>query len=97
MDANAIGLMDSIEIDMDPPQTIGKRQKTVASKSAHVTFDGVVLPPKPQQPPARPTRKSTRVTKATSKKDTTSVLFLRLGQEFRALAKTCDELGEALQ
>jgi len=97
MDADAIGQMDAIDVYMDPPQAIGKRKKTVASGSAHVVFDGVALPPKTQQPSARPTRKSTRVAKATTKKETTSALFLRLGQEFGALAKTCEELGEALE
>jgi len=95
--ADAIGQMNAIDIDMDPPQAIGKRQKIIASESPRVQFDGVVLPPKQQKPSARPIRKSTRVAKATSKKDRTSDLFLRLGQEFRALAKTCEELGEALE
>jgi len=83
---------------MDPPQAIGKRKKTVASGSAHVVFDGVALPPKTtanHQPGQQ--ENSTRVAKATTKKETTSALFLRLGQEFGALAKTCEELGEALE
>jgi len=95
-DANAIGDMDPIDVDFAPPQAIGKRNKTVASGSAHVEFDGIMLPPK-QQPPGRPTRKSSRVSKATSKKNTRSELFTRLAQEFRALASTCEEIGEVLE
>jgi hypothetical protein len=39
------------------------------------------------------TRKSTRATKANSKKNANE-LFVHLGQEFAAVAKTCEELAE---
>jgi hypothetical protein len=89
--------MDAIDIDMDPPQATRKRATTVASGSGRVRFNGVVLPTRPQQPSARPTRNSTRIAKAASKKDMPSDMFARLGQGFRALAKTCDELKDALE
>ena len=93
--ANAIGLMDSIDIDFDPPPVVGKRRKAVASGSVSVQFDAVALPTIPQAS-ARATRKSTRVSNATMKKDM-SELFTQLGQQFRAIAKTCEELGEVME
>ena len=93
-DANAIRQVDPIEIDIDPPQMVGKLRKTVASGSKQVLFNGVAVLDKPNPVP-RATRKSTRVPKARGRKDP-SDLFSRLAQEFRALAKTCEELGEAM-
>jgi hypothetical protein len=40
------------------------------------------------------TRKSTRATKANSKKDANE-LFVRLSQEFATIKKTCEELADA--
>jgi len=94
IDANAIGQVDPIDIDIDPPQTVGKRRKTVASGSSHVQFDGVAIPDR-SNPVPKATRRSTRVPKVKGRKDP-SDLFSRLAQEFRALAKTCEELGEAI-
>jgi len=94
-DANP-GHTDPINVDFGPTQASGKQQTTVASGSACVQLDDVTPPPK-QQPSARPTRKSTRITKAVSKKETKSDLFTRLAQEFRALASTCEEIGQALE
>ncbi len=93
-DANAIGHMDPVEIDFDPPKTVGKRRKVVASGSATVHFDGVAIPAMPPQS-AKATRKSARVAKTTSRKDV-SELFSQLGQQFHAIANTCEEIGEAL-
>src|SRR5882762_344821 len=95
-DANAIGQMDPIDIDFNPPQTLGKRKRLVISGPSRVPADGAAPPPKPQCF-SRPTRKTTRVTKAASTKNTTSDLFARLGQEFHAIARTCEGLAEALE
>jgi hypothetical protein len=54
----------------------------------------VVLGDNPEPGP-RVTRKSTRSAKASSKKSAHE-LFERLGQEFRAVAKTCEDIAEAL-
>ena len=84
-DANPIGLIEPIDdADADFAQPLGKRAKTASAGSSHVRFDGVHIP--------RPTRKSTRATKANSKKE----LFARLGKEFSAIAKTCEEISGAL-
>ena len=57
IDANAIGQVDPIDIDIDPPQTVGKRRKTVASGSSHVQFDGVAIPDR-SNPVPKATRRS---------------------------------------
>jgi len=93
--ANAIGLMDPIDIDFDPPPVVGKHQKAVTSSSVSVQFNDVTLPTIPQVS-ARATCKSTWVSNATMKKDM-SELFTQLGQQFRAIAKTCEELGEVME
>src|SRR5258705_11510797 len=58
-DANAIGQMDPIDGDFDPPKTLGKRRRMAASGPPHVPDDGAAAPPTPQ-PPSKPTRKSVR-------------------------------------
>jgi len=95
-DANAIGQMDPIDVDFDPPKMLGKCQRMVSSSPSGVPIDGTAPTPKPQ-PSAHLTRKSTRVTKAASKKDMTLDLFAWLRQEFHVLARTCEELAEALE
>ena len=85
-DANAIGRMDPVHIDFDPPPANTKRQRT-SSSSACICFDGVSVPP---QPTARATMKSTRAAKVNTKKE----LFDRLAQDFQAVAKTLEEIGE---
>src|SRR5882762_1964382 len=67
-DATPIGHTDPINVDFGPTQASRKQQTTVASGSSCVQLDDVMPPPK-QQPSARPTRKSTRVTKSVSKKE----------------------------
>jgi hypothetical protein len=91
-DARPIGRIDPIDINAHGS---AKRQKTTSGGSAHVRFDGVILN-KPSQPAPKATRKSTRSTKANSKKGA-SELFERLGQEFKAISKTCEEISEALE
>jgi len=88
--------MDPIDGDFDPPKTLGKRRRTLASGPPHVPDDGTTAPPTPL-PPSKPTRKSARVAKGNSKKGTTADLFSWLRQEFSALARTCAELAEVLE
>ena len=84
-DANPIGVIEPInDADTDPVQPAGKRAKTASASTSHVRFDGVAVP--------KATRKSTRVPKASSKKE----LFARLGKEFASISKTCEELSETL-
>jgi hypothetical protein len=86
-DANPIGILEPVDdADADSTQPVGKRAKTASAGTSRVRFDGVAIP--------KATRKSTRTTKANSKKDANE-LFARLGQEFAAVAKTCEELAEA--
>ena len=90
-DARPIGQMESIDVFT---QGSSKRQKLASGGSSHVRFDGVLLN-KPPHPAPRATRKSTRAAKANSKKGIRE-LFERLGEEFQAVAKTCEEISEAL-
>jgi hypothetical protein len=94
-DGAPIGRFDTsnLKLSFDPAPN-GKRQKTTSAGSSHVRFDGVVLGDNPEPGP-RVTRKSTRSAKASSKKSAHE-LFERLGQEFRAVAKTCEDIAEAL-
>jgi len=86
-DANPIGNLEPIDDDdAKSPQPVGKRAKTAFASASHIRFNGVSIP--------KPTRKSTRATKANSKKDANE-LFARLGQEFAAIKKTCEDLAEA--
>jgi hypothetical protein len=84
-DANPIGVIEPIDdADTDPVQPAGKRAKTAFVSTSHVRFNGVAVP--------KATRKSTRVPKASSKKE----LFARLGKEFASISKTCEELSETM-
>lgn len=89
-DAKPIGRMDSMDVFEEGSS---KRQKLGSGRSAHVRFDGVILNKSQANP--RTTRKSTRATRANTKKGV-SELFERLGQEFKAVAKTCEEISGAL-
>jgi hypothetical protein len=91
-DASSIGIIEPID-DADT-QPLGKKAKTAFASSSQVRFDGVAIP--------KATRKSTRATKANSKKDTNE-LFARLAKEFAAVTKdfaavtkTCEEISETL-
>jgi hypothetical protein len=85
MDSSAIGSIEGpINIDFTPP--VGKRAKTASGSGSTVQFDGVEV--------TRPTRRSTRSAKSEVKKDM-GELFKRLGQEFGAISKTCEEISEA--
>lgn len=79
-DANPIGRIGAFDIEIDLLQTSFKRQRTGMS---YVRFDGVVLPNN-----QIPIRRAT--------KEKIGGLFKRAGQEFRAIAKTCEEIAMAL-
>ena len=83
--------MDSIDVFT---QGTSKRQKLTSGGSSQVQFDDVILT-KPPHPAPRATRKSTRAAKANSKKGMRE-LFERLGEEFQAVTKTCEEIADAL-
>ena len=89
-DSTPIGTIDPPNIDFNPTQPDGKRQRVAAKAASHVRFDGVAVP---HRPPAatRVTRKSTKVTKPNTKE-----LFVRFGQELQNVAKTVEEIAEAL-
>ena len=89
-DSTPIGTIDPPDIDFNPPQPDGKRQRVAAKATAHVRFDGVAVPNKPPAA-TRVTRKSTRATKPNTKE-----LFVRLGQELQNVVKTVEEIAEAL-
>ena len=91
-DASSIGRIEILGSDIDTAQPSGKRHKS-SSGTSQVRFDGIMVPPGPTAPPARPTRKSTRTAKVNEKKDMRE-LFERLGQEFGAVAKTCEDIAE---
>ena len=88
-DASSIGRIEILGSDIDTAQPSGKRHKS-SSGTSQVRFNGVVVPP---GPPARATRKLTCAAKANGKKDMRE-LFERLGQEFGAVAKTCEDIAE---
>jgi hypothetical protein len=95
-DVNAIGLMDPIDIDFNPPKTLRKRQRMATSGTSHLPVDVTALPPTPQ-PSSQPTRKSTHIAKAASKKKTKSDMFTRLRQGLHMLARTFEELAVAFE
>jgi hypothetical protein len=94
-DGAPIGRLDTTNLKLNFDLALnGKRQKTTSVGSSQVRFDGVVLGDN-VEPGPRVTRKLTRSTKASSKKSAHE-LFERLGQEFWAVAKTCEDIAEAL-
>ena len=90
VDANPIGILEPIDVDVDTfPQPVRKRAKPASGSSSNPRFDGVVL--------TKPTRKSTRTAKANSKKEAgVSELFRRLVQEHGAIARTYEEIADAM-
>ena len=90
VDANPIGILEPIDVDVDTfPQPVGKRAKLAGGSSSNPRFDSVVL--------TKPTRKSTRTAKANSKKGAgVSELFRRLAQEHGAIARTYEEIADAM-
>jgi hypothetical protein len=90
--AHPIGHIDTFKGDFDTTPGSSKCQKTASGVSAQVQFDGVVMH---NNQCTRATRKSMQTTRVTSKKDINR-LFERLGQEFQAIVKTCEDIAEAL-
>ena len=86
--------MDILDIDTEPAQPPAKRQKTAAASSSHIRFDGVEVGK--SNPTTRSTRRSTRTTKANSRKDLGD-LFGRLAKDYQTIAKTCQEIAEAYE
>lgn len=76
------------KICFNSPQGSSKRQ---IMGSSQVHFDSIILTPNV----ARPTRRSTRTAKVNTRKNVGG-LFQRLGQEFRAVAKTYEEIAGAM-
>jgi hypothetical protein len=93
--ANPIGLMDVVDVDMEPSQPVGKRLKSAASSSSRVRFDGVEVQGK-STPPPKSIRRSARSAKANSKKDV-GELFGQLAKEYQAISKTCQEIADNIE
>jgi hypothetical protein len=96
--SNAIGTIQLFD-EADNPQSGSKRQKTSAGGTTQVRFDDATGTGSTRPP--RPTRKSTRGAKAGPKVEGNSKvemdeLFERLGQEFHAIARTCETIAEMI-
>jgi hypothetical protein len=87
--ANVIGHMDPMDIDTNPSRTVGKHTTTVVRGPARVRFGSI---PRPEMPP----RRSIRVSKAKSRKESTE-RFSQLAQGFHTIANTCEELGDTME
>ena len=90
-DISAIGHTQTVSVALDPARPSGKRHKAAFGGPSRVRFDGITVPPAPKA-----TRNCTRAAKANSKKDIHE-LFDRLGQEFGAVGKTCEEIAESFE
>ena len=90
VNANLIGIVKPIDVDVDTfPQPVKKRAKPAAGSSSIPQFDSVVL--------TKPTRKSARTAKANLKKEAgMSELFRRLAQEHGAIVRTYEEIADAM-
>src|SRR6202050_4403195 len=84
-DASSIRRIEILGSNIDTAQPSGKRYKS-SSGTSQVRFNGIMVPPGPTTPPARPMRKLTHTTKVNEKKDMRE-LFERLGQELSAAVK----------
>jgi hypothetical protein len=81
-------------------QGSSKWQKSGAGRAPHVRFEGVVGMSN-TRPAPKPTRRSTWNPKANTKnednsKPSVNELFVKLGQEFHAIAKTCEMIVEMI-
>ena len=87
-DANAIGFIEPIaNADVEMTQPSGKCIKTTSGSSLQVQFEGITI--------QKGMRRSACTTKANSRKEV-SELLVWLGQEFGAIAKTCEEISESM-
>ena len=93
--ATPMGVMETLNIDMELTQPATKRQKTASGSSSRIRFDGMELHNK-SNPAPKATRRSTRTTKANSKKEV-GELFGQLVKEFQAMSRTCEEIVEAME
>jgi hypothetical protein len=83
-DSNPIRVIDGpINIDFNTGLPIRKQSKMTSGSTPRVQFDGTETPTS--------TRKSTRSTHSTMKKDL-SELFKQLGEEYGAVSKTFDQI-----
>jgi hypothetical protein len=82
-----IGHINGVDINFNSPRGSSKRRKMGASQ---VRVDSIIV----SRNFARPTRRSTRTTGVTTKEDVGD-MFQRLGREFKAVAKTCEEIAGA--
>jgi hypothetical protein len=89
-----MGMMDTLDIDAEAAQPVPKLQKTASASSSRIRFDGVELHDK-SNPTPKTTRRSTRSTKANSKKDV-GELFGQLAKEYQAISKICEEISDAI-
>ena len=92
--ANPIGLMDVVDVNMEPAQPVRKQLKSASAGSSHIRFDGVEVQDKSTSPP-KATRKSAWSAKANSKKDV-GELFTQLSKEFQAISKMCEEIADMI-
>jgi hypothetical protein len=90
-DVSAIRHTQTVSVALNPTRPSGKRHKAAFGGPSQVRFNGITVPPTPKA-----TRNSTRATKANLKKDIHK-LFEQLGQEFRAVGKTCEEIAESFE
>ncbi|KIM76992.1 hypothetical protein PILCRDRAFT_12357 [Piloderma croceum F 1598] len=95
--SDSIGTIDPFDEADIPKGGSAKRQKT---STTCVRFDGVAASSS-TRPPPRPTRKLTRVPKASQKiegdaKLNIDKLFEKLGQEFHAIGRTCEMIAEEI-
>ena len=87
--ANPIGLIELIDVDVDSATSSRKQAKTASGGSTVVRFDSIMI--------LKVTRRSTRSAKANNPKMEMGELFRRLGQEFRAVRKTFEEMAQAME
>ena len=90
-DVSSIGRTQTVSVDFGPAQPSEKRYKAASGGPSRVRFDSITV-----LPASRATRNSTRAAKANSKKDIHE-LFERLGHEFGAVARTCEEIYETFE
>jgi hypothetical protein len=94
--SNPIGTLEPFD-EADSPQGGSKRQKTGPTR---VRFDSAATS-STTRPPPRPTRKSTRASKANQKVEgdanvEVDKLFEMLAQEFHAIGRTCEKIAEEI-
>lgn len=97
--SNPIGNIELFD-EADILQGSSKQQKSGAGRAPHVRFEGAAGTSN-TRPAPKPIRRSTRNPKANAKNEDDSKpgvdeLFVKLGQEFQAIAKTCETIAETI-